>query len=288
MGRTRLFILFVSFFISSHFPGAVNGAGAQPTPGSKTVTIEIRYHSPEAGIVNFVWGINGWQSVPEELHTEGSFIQNGLLVTPMRRDGEIFVAEVQVPVGSSVQYGFTVTETADGRIVDVWDKGIEPRPDKPQIQPILIATYDKNVFNVAANENLNPPFVTQTFHYHHPDAGEVALVWGINGWRSVPEAASTGETTIENDLMHTRMVRSGDIFQASIQVPQGSTVQYGFLLTKQEDLVDEAWSGTSQTEADSSSGNELPLILSLLSEYWPLILAGICIVLGIIIGFRRS
>jgi hypothetical protein len=306
MGRKRLLILFISFLISSNFPGAVNAENAQPTPGSNIVTIEIHYHSPEAGKVNFVWGINGWQSVPEELHTEGSIIQNDLLVTPMRRDGETFVAEIQVPIGFSVQYGFTVTETADGRIVDVWDKGIDPRPGKPKIPPILIATYDKNVFNVDADVNLNPPFVTQTFHYRHSDASEVVLVWGINGWMPVTEAASSVETTIKDDLMHTRMVRSGDIFQASIQVPKDSTVQYGFSLAGQEDMgsaasgwdggsnyyiianVDrsvkvDAWSGTSQTVAD-----EVPLIMSLISEYWPLLLVGICIVLGIVIGFRNS
>jgi hypothetical protein len=167
------------------------------------------------------------------------------------------------------------------------------------------------VFNVDAAVNLNPPFVTQTFRYRHPDAGEVVLVWGVNGWRLVTEAASAVETTIENDLMHTQMVRSDDIFQASIQVPQGATVQYGFLLTRQEDMVDatpiwdggnnyhiranddgtveiDAWSGTSQTVADNDSLNGLPLIMSLLSEYWPLLLAGICIALGILIGFRNN
>jgi hypothetical protein len=59
-----------------------------------------------------------------------------------------------------------------------------------------------------------PPFVTQEIRYHTPEASEVFLVWGINGWNVVPEENRPAGTVVKNDVMHTPMVREGGTFVA--------------------------------------------------------------------------
>ncbi len=325
----RILTLFIISFLGSLLSATGMVDVAQPTAVEKTVTVEIRYYAPEAGVVDFVFGINGWQPLPEELIKNVSIDDDGFMFLPMRREEDNFVAELTVPVGAIVQYGFKIFETADGESIDVWDTGKDPERASSTIPPILIATYDKK-FYVDSAINLGQSFVQQTFHYLYPNAGNVVLVWGINGWQNVPEAVSEDETTVEEGLMRTQMVPSGDFYRATIQVPQGSTIQYGFLLTTPELPIDTdpIWDGDEnysvlanidgfveinspyaptptpsedsafvetesqndplQTDPDSSSLTGLPLIASLFSKHWPLLLIGICMVLGIFIGFRNT
>ncbi len=307
----RLLVVFFSLHIGNFFIGAVQATSIQPTPAAESVTVEIHYNSPEAGVVDLVWGIDGWQRVPEELGNEVGITENGLMFTPMHREAEVFSAEIHVPAGSIVDYGFSVKETADGRIVDVWDKGKDPQSASASIQPVLIATYDK-VFIVNAAINPNTPFITQTFLYSQPEASEVILVWGIDGWKIVPEAASAADTTISEDLMNTRMIRRGDNFQVSILVPQDSIIQYGFSFKGHEDTVDpeKAWTWIGEYSlhahddgavvfvdshtvptppgqpANQPSG-EQSSFMSLLTKHWPLLIVGFCIALGLLIAFRK-
>lgn len=325
----RILALLIISLLGSLLPITNMVDVAQPTPVEKTVTIEIHYYAPEAGVVDFAFGINGWQPLPEELTNEVSFNDDGFMFLPMRREEDTFVAELTVPAGAIVQYGFNIFETADGESIDVWDTGKDPERASSTIPPILIATYDKQ-FYVDSAVNLGQSFVQQTFHYLYPNAGNVVLVWGINGWQNVPEAVGKDETTIEEGLMNTQMVPSGDFYRATVQVPQGSTIDYGFLLTTPELPIDtdsiwdgdenysvladidgfveinspyaptpttsedsaivetDSQNGPLQTDPDSSSLTGLPLIASLFSKHWPLLLIGICMALGILIGFRNT
>lgn len=154
MCRKRTLLFFNLFLLGGIFLWSTPITGAQQAATEKIINIEVRYFAPEAGIVYFVWGIDGWQIVPQELLTEGSSIQNDLVLTPMQRVGENFVAIVHVPAGSSIQYGFSIKETADGRTVDIWDKGKDPLRSFSPVQPILIASFDK-VFKVDMAVNLD-------------------------------------------------------------------------------------------------------------------------------------
>jgi hypothetical protein len=76
----------------------------------RIVTQEIRYHMPEAGEVFFVWGIDGWNTVVEEIRPRGTKVKNNVMHTPMVRDKETFVAKVQLPTGKILDYGFLITK----------------------------------------------------------------------------------------------------------------------------------------------------------------------------------
>jgi lipopolysaccharide transport system permease protein len=96
----------------------------QPTllfADSPLVIQEIRYHMPEAGEVFLVWGINGWVVVPKETRPAGTVVKDGVMHTPMDRDGDTFVAKIQVPSGTTIDYGFLITKTGSGAAVQVWE-----------------------------------------------------------------------------------------------------------------------------------------------------------------------
>jgi ABC-type polysaccharide/polyol phosphate export permease len=76
------------------------------------------------------------------------------------------------------------------------------------------------------------PLVTQEIRYHMSQADEIFLVWGINGWAIVPEIVRPEGTVLKEGVMRTPMIRQGDTFVAKIQVPSGTTIDYGFLITK--------------------------------------------------------
>jgi hypothetical protein len=82
-------------------------------------------------------------------------------------------------------------------------------------------------------------WVDREFRYRLPGAGEVVLVWEVDGWRSVPAVLDRNEGTyLENGLMNTPMWRIGDRFSVTVPVPSGAHVDYGFLITNRGGLFD--------------------------------------------------
>lgn len=96
---------------------------------------------------------------------------------------------------------------------------------------------------VWADNNL----ITQEIRYHMPEAGEVYLVWGVNGWTPVPEKIQPAGTTVD-EVMFTPMELHGDTFVAKIQVPAGATLDYGFQTRKKRTgtPIEWIWDGDYQ------------------------------------------
>jgi Gpi18-like mannosyltransferase len=89
--------------------------------------------------------------------------------------------------------------------------------------PVLASTTDRVQ---------DAPLVTQEFRYRSPEAGEVYLAWGLNGWNTPPEALRPAGTQLRNGVIHTPMTRTADTFSAVLRVPFGTSIDYGFLTTK--------------------------------------------------------
>jgi hypothetical protein len=85
------------------------------------VDLDVRYVLPEAGAVAMTWGVNGWQLPPPAMRPPGTTEENGVLSTPMVRQGGAFVSRLAVPAGTTVDAIFNIQETAGGRTVDIWD-----------------------------------------------------------------------------------------------------------------------------------------------------------------------
>jgi hypothetical protein len=94
--------------------------GAPLAQSQPLVTVELRYHIDGASEVYLVWGVNGWNVLPEAERPEGTALRDGIMHTLMSRQGDTFGATLRVPQGTIVDYGFAVTRTSRGAVVQIW------------------------------------------------------------------------------------------------------------------------------------------------------------------------
>jgi hypothetical protein len=210
---------------------------ASPDSANAWVAQEIRYRRVGASEVVLVWGTAGWATVPEEVRPAGTYLRDNVMHTPMTKPNEIFVNTISVPPGATIHYGFLTTRDATGATT-IWDGDYVALagPSGTILERVVVP---EPAADAAAPEVESQTLVDHEFRYRLPGAGEVVLIWGIDGWRSVPAALDRNEgTVLENGLMNTPMRRVGDRFSATVPVPSGAHVDYGFLVTDRRGLFD--------------------------------------------------
>jgi hypothetical protein len=240
---------------------SVTSTQAQPPPQSPASSVdtplatqEIRYFMPEAGEVYLVWGLNGWHVVPEELYPAGTEVKDNVMHTPMVQEGDTFVARVWVPAGTTINYGFLITEKRGSFDITwtVWDGNYRETPSENSVREV--------------KTNLTLALVSQEIRYYMPEAGEVYLVWGLNGWHVAPEELRPAGTEVKDKVMHTPMIREGDTFVAKVWVPVGTTIDYGFRITERRgifDFVYADWDGNYREVPSENSVTEVEAALPL-------------------------
>jgi hypothetical protein len=79
-----------------------------PLRGNDTVLAKqtVRYGPTDARRVRVVWGIDGWQRLPNSLYPPRTRTVSRLMVTPMQRDNGMFTATLPVPVGHRLNFAF--------------------------------------------------------------------------------------------------------------------------------------------------------------------------------------
>lgn len=106
-------------FLTSTAPPMVSASDVAPHVA--TLTQEVRYKSPEVGEVLLVWGIDGWNPLPESLRPLGTTVDKSVMHTPMNKQGEWFVVTIRVPSDSTVDFGFKITKSLGGSDLNIWD-----------------------------------------------------------------------------------------------------------------------------------------------------------------------
>ncbi len=208
---------------------------------------EIRYRMPEAGEVYFVWGVNGWKPVPEKTRPPDTALTNDkVMATRMVREGDAFVVRLNVQNGTTIDYGFSITRTREGGAISVWDADKYPSAGYQSIafpnRPIEVSASLKMARLRAGKPDMGRGLVTQEIRYPLLEAREVALVWGINGWRVVPESDRPPGTVVKEGRMLTPLTQEPDGFVRALRVPPGTTLDYGFLIVaKQGENAKELW-----------------------------------------------
>ena len=259
------------------------------TEAQVLVTQGIQYYMPEAGEVFLVWGINGWQTVPEEIRPAGTELTNNIMHTPMSQEGGNFILSIQVPFAASVEYGFLITKDWRGKSIEaIWEGSEEYQAIALGDDIIKVRTLltEQTPLRVEVDS-----LVTQEIQYHLPEAGEVFLVWGINGWQTLPEEIRPAGTHIKNNTMRIPMVRKGNSFVAQIRVPKDTHVEYGFLITERRGLFDvrrPLWDGSNRYQMTAStdkvvvveSSLNLNEEISFVFQKWPFFLLGVVTLLG--------
>jgi Gpi18-like mannosyltransferase len=95
------------------------------------------------------------------------------------------------------------------------------------------------------------PLVTQEIRYRLAEAGEVYLIWGVNGWGVVREAQQPTGTVVKDGVMYTPMIYVDDAFVARIQVTPGTTIDYVFQITKTRSGTSiEVWDANGNPKQD--------------------------------------
>ena len=76
------------------------------------------------------------------------------------------------------------------------------------------------------------PQVEIEIRYSAPDAGEVFLVWGVDGWVVPPELTLPEGTEIKNKVLFTPMEKKDEYYIASLKIPSEAKLDFGFLITR--------------------------------------------------------
>jgi hypothetical protein len=144
----------------------------------------------------------------------------------MIRSAGAFAATVAIPSGATVNYCFQITKAKEALDV-IWpscDGDYKNAPVKDDVAEV--------------RTTLTFALLDQAFRYVMPDAEEVYLVWGLNGWHPVPESLFPEGTVVKYKVMETPMRRNGEAFLATVRIPAGTTLDYGFRITKRGGLFD--------------------------------------------------
>jgi 4-amino-4-deoxy-L-arabinose transferase-like glycosyltransferase len=89
----------------------------------------------------------------------------------------------------------------------------------------------------AADAKEKPWRITQQIRYHSDEAGEVYIVWGVGGWKSVPKSQRPPGTRILDGIMHSPMRKVGDAFAIDLHVAADTEIKYLFHLTEKRSGV---------------------------------------------------
>jgi hypothetical protein len=220
--------------------------GTQTKLSLAPVDLRIQYRIEGAGQVFLAWGINGWNALPDEQLPAGTVLEKGTMRTPMTREGNLFAATVQVAPYTKVNYGFVIAKTTDGSSAGIWERERDFRTTVSERGGIVLVDSSLSLEGDLAQATFGdgPPAILE-IRYHAPGADEVLLVWGVNGWFPIAEEARPAGTFVEEGVMRTPMVRSGDRFVSSLEIPVGTRVEFGFLaITTEDSGLQRTWDGS--------------------------------------------
>ena len=180
------------------------------------VTQELRYHAPRANEVYLVWGINGWQAVPETIRPPDTYLDaNKVMRTRLVRKGDTFTTTVRVPPGTRLNYNFMIATSKAGGATDIWQNDLDDGyiPFTKEVKAdgrieiesgvtaaLPVTAEQRNAW--LAGEAADLQLVTQEILYHAPRAGEVWLVWGLEEWQTIPEVVRPPGTVLKEDGNH--------------------------------------------------------------------------------------
>ena len=215
---------------------------------------EVRCRVPGAARVVLVWGINGWKSLPTQWLPPNTIVAGGLMRTTMEQDGDIFRAGVSVPSGDSLDFGFQINLQNDTDSYAIWQAGKEsthlPEPSGVLEFPFPLKVDIDGIPSISLDQS--EALVNYQIRYYAPNASEVRLYWGVDGWKALPVKVRPPNTEISRGVMASPMVREGEVFVADVLIPAGSAIDYGFWISQRRGILNmerPLWDGKSEYHA---------------------------------------
>lgn len=153
-----------------------------------------------------------------------------------------------------------------------------------------------SLFANSAKQIKDVPLVTQEIRYYRPEASQVFLLWGVNGWGLVPAERRPRGTIVKDNVMHSPMVRTGDTFIIKLQAPAHTTIDYGFFITRKLRIAYTGGSWDGDYHVTSSKDGVIKINTSLFRaqvrdfikglNYWRFLVA--VAIIGLTIWFSRK
>lgn len=221
-------------------PGAQAGASATAAAAEQagTVRIDVRYRLLGAEAVWLLWGLDGWRVPPGVAAPTGSRTHRSAISTPMVAEDGAWIARIDVPVGSTVDYAFHAHAVeigvGAGGAPDLWDGGPDGRAtsrlgaDRSRVVVVESAAAPWVGGELAADEGSG--LVARRIRYRNPEAGRVDLLWRVEAWRPTDPAAPRRQ--LGDDRLSTPLANDGDAWSATLLVPAGADLSYAFHLTQ--------------------------------------------------------
>ena len=142
-----------------------------------------------------------------------------------------------------------------------------------------------------SSASVSPSLSTVEIRYPLPAAGEVTMMWGVNGWRPIAEDMRPRGTVIHQKVMATPMIMKDNVFALTVKVESGATIEYGFLIKKTaRGTRAEVWDG-DYSHGPVTNATDVVAVKSVNLYQNSLVLvngAGILLVLGfalVMVGF---
>jgi hypothetical protein len=220
---------------------------------SALIPYSVKFHKANASDVSFVWGVNGWSSLPRQQRPERTRLIKGVMYTKMQPNDGYFETTVYVDEGDTLQFGFLTTRDAVNKAVYIWDSNQGKDYDIVVEQPQTAEFSDVPLEH--SNSNRSNELVETTVRYKIPSiqqgytVEQGYLVWGIDDWQINNDSNWSSETFINNNLMNTHMHRDGNELVATIKVPPGVKLDYFFKLQVNTN-------GRTVTLTDNNSNNK--------------------------------
>jgi hypothetical protein len=182
---------------------------------SRLIDYEFRYSLPEATEVTLVWGINDWQPVYSEGLPAGTQVKDGVMHTPMTKEGDAFVTRIPFSPGTTVNYGFLAGKATDEAEM-VWDSKEEDS---------FVTSQESEVIEVVSTLELPASQEAGVL-------GEVFLVCGMMAgtWRQRPTPRTVvTDTDADTHVPRERVFTVGFFHLVNLD--------YGFLITKTSKIL---------------------------------------------------
>ena len=207
---------------------------------TRDVHFRLRYCMPQAESVSMVWGVEGWKQLPAGRLPQNTELLNNTMKTLLTHEGRCHNADLVIPDGIRLDFGFTIVARAGPgkKTVLLWDEDstytARAKPEKTiEITSPLGLTEMGTPAYVGGGD-----LIPVQIEYVSKEAALVHLDWGINGWNLLPQDRQPPGAAVVEGVYRLRMQREGDVFKETAWAPRGCTMNFGFLITRNRGLVE--------------------------------------------------
>jgi hypothetical protein len=208
-------------------------ADTRSAPVPSFMTTSVFYHAAGATEAYLHWGVNGWRMIPNQYWPKDTTVVSSNMRTPLRGQKGLFQVDLRVPADARLNLGFLISKCGSNRIEPVYEELPETPVNVTRVdfQSKLECRSDGSV--VLTRRDM----ISKEIRYRNDEAGEVSIIWGVDGWHLIAPDLRPEHTSIRSNAMQTPMTFVNGWFTATLKAPIGSTIDYGFSIPLKRGVI---------------------------------------------------